>query len=139
MSLDIETLGTLSSADRVNTIAKHLKSIPLAQRASVIEAVQRGLKEREAARLTYNCSLHARDSQLPPEGDWDTWLILAGRGFGKTRTGAEWVRAQVEDGQAHRIALVARTLPTRASRPDAASTSAPSRSPPSTNRACPVP
>ena len=110
MSLDIETLGTLSGADRVNTIAKHLKSIPLAQRASVIETVQRGLKEREAARLTYNWSLHARDSQLPPEGDWDTWLILAGRGFGKTRTGAEWVRTQVEDGQAHRIALVARTL-----------------------------
>ena len=110
MSLDIETLGTLSSADRVNTIAKHLKSIPLAQRAGVMETVQRGLKEREAARLTYNWNLHARDSQLPPEGDWDTWLILAGRGFGKTRTGAEWVRDQVESRAAHRIALVARTL-----------------------------
>ena len=104
MSLDIETLGTLSSADRVNTIAKHLKSIPLAQRAGVMETVQRGLKEREAARLTYNWHLHARDSQLPPPGDWDTWMILAGRGFGKTRTGAEWVRAQVEDG-APRAAL----------------------------------
>ena len=111
MSLDTETLSTLSSADRVNTIAKHLKSIPLAQRAGVMKTVQRGLREREAARLTYNWSLHARDSQLPPEGDWDTWMILAGRGFGKTRTGAEWVRAQVEDGHAHRIALVARTLP----------------------------
>ena len=110
MSLDIETLGTLSSADRVNTIAKHLKSIPLAQRAGVIETVQRGLKEREAARLTYNWHLHARDSQLPPPGDWDTWMILAGRGFGKTRTGAEWVRDQVESRAAHRIALVARTL-----------------------------
>jgi len=33
----------------------------------------------------------ARLSQLPPAGDWDGWLILAGRGFGKTRTGAEWV------------------------------------------------
>ena len=110
MSLDIETLGTLSSADRVNTIAKHLKSIPLAQRAGVMETVQRGLKEREAARLTYNWPLHARDSQLPPPGDWDTWMILAGRGFGKTRTGAEWVRDQVESRAAHRIALVARTL-----------------------------
>ena len=111
MSLDIETLGTLSSADRMNTIAKHIKSMPLTQRASVIETIQRGLKDREAARLTYNWSLHARDSQLPPSGDWDTWLILAGRGFGKTRTGAEWVRAQVEDRHATRIALVARTLP----------------------------
>ena len=60
--------------------------------------------------LKYAWPLHARDSQLPPKEDWDTWMILAGRGFGKTRTGAEWVRAQVENKQAHRIALVARTL-----------------------------
>src|SRR5690242_3001365 len=39
--------------------------------------------------------LWARDNQLPPEGDWTYWLILAGRGFGKTRTGAEWVRQEV--------------------------------------------
>lgn len=37
----------------------------------------------------------ARDKQLPPPGDWRYWIILAGRGFGKTRTGAEWVRDQV--------------------------------------------
>ena len=61
-------------------------------------------------RLNYIWPLHARDSQLPPKGDWNTWMILAGRGFGKTRTGAEWVRAQAESGQAGRIALVARTL-----------------------------
>jgi predicted phage terminase large subunit-like protein len=33
----------------------------------------------------------ARPTQLPPEGDWRTWLIMSGRGFGKTRTGAEWI------------------------------------------------
>ena len=33
-----------------------------------------------------------RPEQRPPPGDWLTWLILAGRGYGKTRTGAEWVR-----------------------------------------------
>lgn len=37
----------------------------------------------------------ARPEQLPPDGDWLTWLILAGRGWGKTRTGAEWVQANV--------------------------------------------
>ncbi|MEU7010378.1 terminase family protein [Streptomyces sp. NPDC046332] len=38
---------------------------------------------------------HARASQRPPAGDdWDVWLALAGRGWGKTRTGAEWVIAQ---------------------------------------------
>jgi phage terminase large subunit-like protein len=51
----------------------------------------------------------ARANQLPPETIWNIWLILAGRGFGKTRTGAEWVKNQVETGAAGRIALVAPT------------------------------
>lgn len=34
----------------------------------------------------------ARDDQLPPPGDWTTWAVIGGRGSGKTRTGAEWVR-----------------------------------------------
>lgn len=45
---------------------------------------------------------------MPPDGDWQTWLILAGRGFGKTRTGAEWVREQVKAG-AKRIHMIAPT------------------------------
>ena len=49
----------------------------------------------------------ARNNQLAPEGKWRVWLILAGRGFGKTRAGAEWVREQVDSGQARRIALIA--------------------------------
>ncbi|MEM9197003.1 MAG: terminase family protein [Pseudomonadota bacterium] len=54
--------------------------------------------------------------QLPPEGDWTTWVILGGRGAGKTRAGAEWVRRQVEGarptdpGRCRRVALVAETL-----------------------------
>src|SRR5919198_1947847 len=51
----------------------------------------------------------ARPNQLPPPGDWQVWLLLAGRGFGKTRTLAEWVCAQAASGQASRIALVAAT------------------------------
>jgi len=53
--------------------------------------------------------------QLPPEGDWRAWVILGGRGAGKTRAGAEWVRAQVEggkpldEGRARRIALLGET------------------------------
>ena len=111
MPIDTATITDLNNIDRLNAIVDHLKSMPLSQRAGIMEIVQRGLKNREKARLKYNWPLYARDSQLPPEGDWDTWLILAGRGFGKTRTGAEWVRAQVEDRHATRIALVARTLP----------------------------
>jgi len=52
---------------------------------------------------------NARPEQLPPEGDWLVWLLMAGRGFGKTRTGAETIRAEVEAGRAKRIALVAAT------------------------------
>jgi phage terminase large subunit-like protein len=51
----------------------------------------------------------ARPNQLPPPGDWQVWLLLAGRGFGKTRTLAEWVCQQAASGQASRIALVAAT------------------------------
>src|SRR5438094_10286232 len=42
----------------------------------------------------------ARPNQLPPPGDWQIWLLLAGRGFGKTRTLAEWVCQQTASGQA---------------------------------------
>ena len=52
---------------------------------------------------------YARPDQLPPSGAWRVWLLVAGRGYGKTRSGAEWVRAQVERKIARRIALVAET------------------------------
>jgi phage terminase large subunit-like protein len=52
----------------------------------------------------------ARPNQLPPPGDWwQIWLLLAGRGFGKTRTLAEWVCEEAASGQARRIGLVAAT------------------------------
>ena len=111
MSLDTEILRTLATRGRFSEITNHLMTLPHAQRADAIETIQRGVSKRLSIRLNYFWPLYARDSQLPPPGDWDTWLILAGRGFGKTRTGAEWVRAQVETRHATRIALVARTLP----------------------------
>jgi phage terminase large subunit-like protein len=50
-------------------------------------------KAKEA--LKYDWNFWARPNQLEPEGDWTTWLILSGRGFGKTRTGAETIRKWV--------------------------------------------
>ena len=53
--------------------------------------------------------------QLPPAGSWRTWVIIGGRGAGKTRAGAEWVRAMVEGGRpraagaARRVAIVGET------------------------------
>lgn len=51
----------------------------------------------------------ARPEQLAPPGDWDTWLLLAGRGFGKSRTGAEWTIEQALTMPGSRGALVAPT------------------------------
>jgi phage terminase large subunit-like protein len=51
----------------------------------------------------------ARPEQVMPDGDWDVWLVLAGRGFGKTRTGAEAVREEVESGRSSMIGLIAET------------------------------
>ncbi len=54
--------------------------------------------------------LWARPSQIAPEGDWRVWLVMAGRGFGKTRCGAEWVNEIAESCPDARIALVAAHL-----------------------------
>ena len=66
------------------------------------------LPEHQKAMLRYAWDLFARESQKPPPGNWITWLYMAGRGAGKTRTASEWIRQRVYDG-AQRIALVGRT------------------------------
>jgi phage terminase large subunit-like protein len=75
------------------------------------------LTPREARRLRYDFKVWAREDQLPPEraqggGDWTIWLMLGGRGAGKTRAGAEWVRSIAEEpaDTKPRIALVGETL-----------------------------
>lgn len=54
--------------------------------------------------------LWAHEGQLPPAGDWSVWLMQAGRGFGKTRAGAEWVSAMARTHPEVRIALVGATI-----------------------------
>ena len=51
----------------------------------------------------------ARPNQLPPEGDWATWLVLSGRGFGKTRLAAEWLAEQAARNPGTEWAIVAPT------------------------------
>lgn len=67
------------------------------------------LKDDPKNLAIYDWRLHARPSQKIPEGDWRIWLILAGRGFGKTRTGAETIRHWALSNQARRIALIGDT------------------------------
>lgn len=74
-----------------------------------------GLSENALLALPWVFEFWALPHQLPPEGDWKSWVIMGGRGAGKTRAGSEWVRAQVEGagprdpGQSRRVALVAET------------------------------
>ena len=56
-----------------------------------------------------NWSKTARPDQLPPEGEWLTWLVLAGRGWGKTRTGVELVNKWAREDDRARIAIVCPT------------------------------
>jgi phage terminase large subunit-like protein len=82
-----------------------LLSLPPAQRTALLSS----LSEKEAEALLYDWPLWARPNQLPPPGDWTKWLLLAGRGFGKSRAGAEWVIAKAREHPGCRIAMVART------------------------------
>ncbi len=74
------------------------------QRAKVLA----GLSEAETEALLKDWNFHARADQLPPPGDWRGWLYLAGRGAGKTRSGAEWVRSKIKQG-ARRVGMIAPT------------------------------
>ena len=66
------------------------------------------LNNAELRALPYLFRFWAMPHQLPPDGDWRTWMILGGRGAGKTRAGAEWVRSAVAGG-AKRIGIIGET------------------------------
>lgn len=84
-----------------------LQAIPPGERIRKLS----GFNPEERRELATHWQLWARPEQLPPPGEWRTWLIMAGRGFGKTRAGAEWVRAVAKANPQGHIALVGATLP----------------------------
>jgi len=86
--------------------AEFLLGLKPRRRAALLAAMD--LRQRRS--LRHHWQLWAHRGQLPPEGDWLGWLILAGRGFGKTRAGAEWVRAIAATDGSARIALVGASL-----------------------------
>ena len=75
-----------------------------------------GLSEGAFLALPWLFEFWALPHQIAPDGAWRTWVIMGGRGAGKTRAGAEWVRGQVEGagpadaGRARRVALVGETV-----------------------------
>ncbi|MBK0397695.1 glycoside hydrolase TIM-barrel-like domain-containing protein [Limibaculum sp. M0105] len=93
--------------------AGSIASLPEAARRAFFE----GISENALAAMPWLWEIWAHpDYQLAPEGGWRIWVIMGGRGAGKTRAGAEWVRAQVEGptpqapGRCRRVCLLGETI-----------------------------
>lgn len=84
-------LSSLAEQSRLSC-ADYFRSLPTEEKRKRIDA----LSDAEALALQYDWSWWSRAEQRAPVGDWTYWLILAGRGFGKTRAGAEWVRSSIK-------------------------------------------
>jgi phage terminase large subunit-like protein len=92
--------------------AAWLVSLPQNQRDDILANLSGDMRRQ----IKWLWPFWARDDQMPPESKWVSWLLLGGRGAGKTRAGAEWVRACVVGktplgrGQRMRIALIGETI-----------------------------
>ena len=103
-----EPLGQTAGIDQVrnHSLAERLALLPAPRRLNIIQA----LTNEQALDVVHDWEgFWARPKQLAPAGDWSTWVLRAGRGFGKTRTGAGWVQERALQHPGRWIALVART------------------------------
>lgn len=88
------------------SLAESIASLPESERIEALE----GLTEDQAQSILYDWrGMWARPNQLPPAGSWEFWLLLAGRGFGKTKTGAETVREWASEPLPAPIHIIAPT------------------------------
>lgn len=85
-----------------------LERLSPAELALLEATLEQAIQDQEAGKVPWLCSVpdcngtphpgrqgsHARRTQRPPQQDWDVWMCLAGRGWGKTRVGAEWAIMQ---------------------------------------------
>lgn len=84
--------------------AELLSSLPASERKKVLK----GITQEELRKLEFDWDFWARQNQKTPSGKWITWLVLAGRGYGKTRTGAEQILQWERQGYKH-FSLMAKT------------------------------
>lgn len=81
-----------------------------------VDGFHGGLSDNALMAMPWLFEFWALPHQLPPDGAWKSWVIMGGRGAGKTRAGSEWVRAEVEGsgpldpGRSRRVALVGETI-----------------------------
>lgn len=103
--------GEISPQPELKSAAAWIACAP----PQVQKALINGLSDNAILCLPYLFEFWAHAHQLPPSGEWRTWVILGGRGAGKTRAGAEWIRTQVEGatplgpGRGRRLALIGET------------------------------
>lgn len=95
----------MSAADPYTFMVERMLALNAEERAELF----RNLSGPQRREYNQRWPLWAHPGQLPPPGDWRVWLIRAGRGFGKTRAGAEWVSEIARHSPKSRIALVGAT------------------------------
>jgi len=105
-------LGSPGIRQGGTTIATQTKASNLGSRLALLARTKRvkiaeSLSDDEAKAVLHEWKLWARPSQLAPKGDWLIWFLMAGRGFGKTRSGAEETINQMREPGAH-FALVSK-------------------------------
>jgi phage terminase large subunit-like protein len=94
------------------SLAQLIASLPSSERQELLST----LSQEQQEALRWEWRFWARPEQLPPrvnpktsDSSWRTWLLLSGRGFGKSRTAAEWTRNQIETGKRRSIGLIGPT------------------------------
>ena len=90
--------------------ARRLAGLSEEKRREVLQ----GLSAADLEALAHEWTFWARPDQLPPanrlfRAPWRTWLLLGGRGSGKTRSAAEWVRGEAESGRRRLIGCLGPT------------------------------
>ena len=94
----------------MGAVLDRLLALPAAERNRFI---RKEMTDEMALALLWDWGEMGRENQQPPLGEWRWWLILAGRWWGKTRTGSEWINAKAREarklGLQYRFALVAET------------------------------
>lgn len=92
------------SAVAIRSVVEQIADLPEAARRTFLER----LTDEQALALRWDWRSRARPKQLAPAGDWSTWVVRAGRGFGKTRTGAGWTHERAME-EPRWIAYIAKT------------------------------
>lgn len=104
---ELYTIAALDGSPPAAIVAALIDEYGLAEAHRRIDEALDALSNVELAAHAYDWSTWARDAQLPPEGDWESYGYLAGRGNGKTLSLSNFVNDEVDAGRAPLICLIA--------------------------------